>query len=230
MTITLPTFHSCPKKLIARKETIINVYRELFHNKVPINKQYWTMCGLHANEDKTFANGSELGQILKEELITEDQFFGIDINPEVIELNKQSKPTVNWINNDLLKEMKKAYFNNNFNPAIINADLIFLQKRGTRFASQILSFLQDTKINNLFIVCNIMLTNPRSEGWKLFSGFEFDTDTTIKEFEKSIAFQYVWNSGDWKLYPRVYDYNGTGKQSRTALRTLIFYKRGTKNV
>jgi hypothetical protein len=129
---TLPKFYNCPKKIKARHQTIIAPYKTIFQNSLPQNKQYWTMCSNHSDEQGNFQPHSELGQLLEESLITENQFYGVDIEPNIIQLNKLAKPNVNWINDDFLRAMQKAFKENNFNPGVVNADLISLKHRGSR--------------------------------------------------------------------------------------------------
>ena len=67
------------KKLTAREETIIKYYRRVFHESLPKEKQYWSMCAQCAQNGKLIP-GTELDQVLKEGLITPDQFHGVDID------------------------------------------------------------------------------------------------------------------------------------------------------
>lgn len=222
--VSLPNFASCPKKYHAREETIIGMYRKYFARSIPEGKQYWTMCGPHT-KDGVFQQGSELGQLLQEKFITEEQFFGVDIQKEIIEQNKTAKPKVNWINDDFLHAMKVAYKEGNFNPAMINADFISLKERGSAIASQIMSFLEEIDCQDILFVSNIMLTNPHAFGGTKLADIEINGDAVISEFERWKAFQYVWSTGNWGIHPQFYVYNGTGKQSRTIMGTFIFIRK-----
>lgn len=222
--ITLPDFYACPKKYHAREETIIGMYRKYFANSIPEDKQYWTMCGQHA-KNGVFQPGSELGQLLQTEFLSADQFYGVDIVEEVISQNQAAKPEANWIHDDLLHAMKTACKEDNFHPAVINADLISLKERGSSMTSQIMSFLEDIDCPNVLLVANIMLTNPHALGGKKLADIEISSDTFIAEFERWKAFQYVWATDNWRLHPEFYVYNGTGKRSRTIMGTFIFIRK-----
>lgn len=223
--IMLPNFSACPKKYHAREETIIGMYRKYFVHSIAESKQYWSMCGPHI-KDSVFQAGSELGQLLQEEFITEEQFFGVDIQKEIVEQNKSVKPEANWIHDDFLHAMKVAYKEGNFNPAVINADFISLKERGSSITSQIMSFLEEIDCQDVLLVSNIMLTNPHELGGTKLADIEIDGDAVVSEFERWKAFQWAWSTGNWSIHPEFYVYNGTGKQSRTIMGTFIFFRKG----
>ena len=96
------------------------------------------MCASQTDENGIFQQGSELGQILKENLIEEEQFYGVDTKYEVIQLNKKAKPKANWFHEDFITQMKLSLANKNFNPAIINADLLNLDKLASMKTAELL--------------------------------------------------------------------------------------------
>lgn len=220
--ISLPHFSICPKKYIARYETIISLYQKLFSNSLPAQKQYWTMCGLHV-ENGEFQKGSELAQILESGLIQKQQFYGIDIDSTTIEANSIVIPDVKWIEDDFFSAMKKAYKNQCFNPGIINADLLSMKTKGCAVVSQILDFIQDINIEDCMLICNLMLVNPHHHGGRRLDTASIDASEIISEFEKNVSFVSAWNKGNWKLYPDFYVYCGTGDRSRTLMGTFVFY-------
>jgi hypothetical protein len=222
--ITLPNFTSCPKKHHAREETIISMYRKNFSHSIPEGRQYWSMCGPHT-KDGVFQEGSELGQLLQYELITAKQFYGVDIEKEIIEQNEKAKPEANWIHDDFLHSMKFAYKKGMFFPSVVNADFISLKERGTAITSQIMSFLEDIRCSDVLLVSNIMLTNPHSIGGAKMIDVKMIGDAIISDFEKWKAFQYAWGTGNWDIHPEFYVYNGTGKKSRTVMGTFVFTRK-----
>ena len=223
--IKLPNFYACPRKHAAREENIGNMYRKYFQDPVPEDEQYWSMCGTH-EKNGVFQQGSELGQLLECNLIKEYQFHGVDIEEEIINRNRESKPEVNWINDDFLHAMKTECIQDNFNPAIINADFISLKEKGSAITSQIMSFITEIKLDHVLLVANIMLTNPHALGGKKPEEVKIDPDTIVSEFERWNSFQYAWSSGNWSIHPEFYIYNGTGRQSRTIMGTFIFINKG----
>ena len=220
---TLPSFYSCPKKQEARQETIINLYHQYFQTSLPKEKQYWTMCGTHGH-DGVFAEGSELGQILHEKLITPDQFFGVDNNPSIIDNNKLSYPGVNWICDDFFVAMKKQNKYFYYNPGIVNADFISMPHKSISITSQIMYFLDDIKCHNVMLISNMMLVNPHDRGGDYIRKTKADSNKVIRLFEKNEIFDTVWRNGNWKIHPENYKYGGTGEKSRTTMGTFIFIK------
>ena len=74
-----------PKKIRSRKQAIVEPYRHLFGNSLPTTKQYWTMAGAYFDQDNNPLKG-ELGQLLQEDLITPEQFFGVDREETILSL------------------------------------------------------------------------------------------------------------------------------------------------
>ena len=217
------TYQICPKKEAAREETIISVYRELFGHSLPEGKQYWSMCSGHTNPDGTFSHGSELGQMLKEGLITVDQFHGVDIVEEIIQKNKNALPESNWHHGDFVRMMKKAYLQNSFNPAIINADFVSMSKKASVEVSDIIELLTYIKAKNVMVVSNIMYNNPYGDK-RISKPLDTNPDEILEDYMKHNVFKSSWKEGEWNLYPDSYFYYGTGKDSRTVMMSSIFYK------
>ena len=217
----LPNFCMCPRKHEARYKTIIEAYRELFFQKVPLGEQYISLCGTHVDKEGNFHQGSELGQLIEEGLITENQFIGIDREEKVIIANRNAKPDVCWMHSDFLKALRHI---EPLNPGIINADFISMKERAIATASQVMDYVHDIK-KNILLVCNIMLTNPHAFGGKHLEDIKINSEDIIKEFEKNGSFQYAWSSEEWDFYPNFYVYNGTGRKSRTIMGTFILFKR-----
>jgi hypothetical protein len=159
-------------------------------------------------------------------LISEDQFYGVDIQQEIIEKNRLAKPDVKWFHSDFLSKMKEYHRDGNFNPAIVNADLLHMKRIGAREASRILSFLTDCGNKDILFICNVMLLNPHSRHRLTPEEVEDRGNSVIEEFNKCPAFSHAWNSGSWRFIPSYYVYSGTGRRSKTVLSSFIFINKG----
>ena len=115
------------KKIVARKETIINQYKEIFNlPSLPKDKQYWTLCASNSTNSGEILPGGELHQMLHFGLIKSEQFFGVDIVNLIIEKNKIVIPNANWFNGDLYEIMVKENKYGRFSPGIINCDILLI--------------------------------------------------------------------------------------------------------
>ena len=220
----LPNFSHCPKKYQARTDTVIDMYRRYFGQSLPSDKQYWTMCSVNNNGNNIIAH-SELGQILDSKLIGLHQYYGVDIESDIIEGNRKAEPNTNWICGDFLDTMKCYYKNNNFNPAIINADFISMSKKAAVITSQIMSFIEEIDIKNVLLIANVMLTNPHARGGQFLKS-PLNFEKMISEMESQKAFEFAWSNRFWDMHDKVYCYSGTGSQSRTIMGSYIFYRKG----
>jgi hypothetical protein len=99
------------------RETFLTVYRDTTGRTgalIPEGKQYITLCAdQHANDPLC-----EIEQ-LKREGLKLYQYVGIDIDPAIIESNREQYPSVRFINGDWLKVIQAM---EPFNPAIIHFD------------------------------------------------------------------------------------------------------------
>jgi len=207
------TYNGCPKKMQARHDTIIQPYRKLFSHSLPHNKQYWTMCATHYDENYNLLNGSELYQMLNTGLITQEQFHGVDFKPEIIEGNKKAVPDAHWHCGDFYKTLIKAKNNNDFNPGIVFCDHVKMpESGGADYAAKILALLADTE--KVILTVNLVVRARHN-----FSSRQKMYDT----IQKTPQFSYAWERG-WRIYQqeKVYGYRGTGA-NYTDLASIVFY-------
>src|ERR1035437_1970207 len=148
---------------------------------------------------------------------------GVDIDESIIEQNKIAVPDAIWIKDDFLHAMKIAYNKGEFNPGIINADLVSLAKHGAVVISEILSFLSDIEASNFMLVCNVMLNNPHGKDLVPADVFKNAIHPIFEEFDKIDIFQDAWRDEKLKIYHKYYCYNGTGRRSRTVMCSFLFY-------
>lgn len=203
----------CSKKYEAREQTIIQPYRQHFTNTLPINKQYWSMCGDCSDVTGKFRNGCEPDQLIKNGLITPNQFNGVEILKEFHDHNINTRKDINWYNNDFYQEMVESINKKNFNPGIVNSDLILMPKRGIPYFSKIMNLLTSQHITNVMLVGNFILRNR---------GIVVQPNEIIEELEKVASFRVSMNIANWKFDNKIYVYNGSG-MNRTVLGSVIFY-------
>jgi len=201
----------CPKKLKARKDTIIDMYRKHFYDKLPKEKQHWTMCGQCSTEDNQIATGCELDQLTKEGLITPNQFYGVETQKEIAMSNSLLETEANFINNDFYKAMVEADNDDNFNPAIVNADMISMPKSAAEYLSKIIAFLTE-RVNDIMLVCNLVLRCR----CKHVGGS--DIIKALNELPR-----FTMNIKHWEMELKYYQYYGTGNNN-TILGSIIFTK------
>jgi len=207
---------SCPKKLEARRQTIIEPYKDIFGESIPADKQYWAMCGQCSIGGKPLED-CEIDQVSKAGLITPDQFHGVEINPAIHKLNEQGWPDANWYCGDFYGQMKEACADENFNPAIVNADLISMPDRGVGYFADIMSFLSSV-VDETMLVANMVME------YKRFPDRNRDMEFVMQQLNKQDQFQKALKNKNWTLYKKqYYAYNGTGEESKSVMGSLIFY-------
>lgn len=226
MTITsgsTRTYPMCPKKEKAREETILSTYGSLFSDRLPDDKQYWTMCSTHTNDDGSFSVGSELGQVMGAGLITPDQFYGVDVVDSIIDANKNAMPSANWIYDDFVSAMREEAFKGTFNPGIINADFISMHKKASRTVADIIELVTYADVHDVMVVANVMYNNPYAN--KRVPE-EILVDDMLDIYLKYNHFKRAWSKGGWGVLPDFYCYMGTGTNSKTIMVSMIFFRTG----
>lgn len=209
-------YGACPKKLEARRQTIIKTYRDYYGiQSIPKNKQYWSICGRCSYTSGKLEHGCEPDQLVQDGLIKPIQFFGIEINPEIHEYNTMSNSEMHWLLGDFYEQMVEYSNHNLFNPAIVNADMLFMPKFGVEYLSRTMHFLTTiTTANQVMLVGNFILHTRNHVSKK---------EDIISGMEKEPLFQASMNGGKWNIHNQFYRYNGTGN-TRTKMGTIILFK------
>ena len=196
----------------SRQATIINSYREFFGTSIPLNKQYWTMCGSYFDEDENLVEG-EMNQLFENEIIDPQQFHGVDIEAEIIKKNKKLFPEINWFNGDFLETMKEVCLDGNFKPGIIHYDGVYQPRFGMEYIKRILRFLDYNYLDEVLLITNMVLSNPYN-------------NISYTMFESLMFLFSIYNLPDhWSVKPQVYMYPGSSRSSHCVLGIMNFIKK-----
>ena len=206
------------KKIIAREETIINQYRKIYNRQsIPQDKQYWTMCGNLSDNNNNLNQDSEYSQIITQGLITTNQFRGVEIDDTIYNRNKQVLPHSAIYKDDFFKTLNRQANQNQFNPAIVNADLINMPEIGAIYISKIIALLSMMP-GEIMLVANLVLDSPYISPTRK----KQDIDRfliNLKNQHKFNAFKHHWNFNN-----ECYKYAGNREHSRTSMGSYIFWK------
>ena len=102
-----------------------------------------------------------------------------------------------------------------FNPAIVNVDMVYMPKRGSSYFAKILQLLTTAKeAKEVILVGNFVM---ESRHWRS------SIDDIIDGLEKQPCFQFSMHNGNWELGDQYYTYLGTGGDS-TTMSTIIYHK------
>ena len=206
------------KKIIAREETIINQYRKIYNRQsIPQDKQYWTMCGNLSDNNNHLNQDSEYSQIIREGLITPNQFRGVEIDDTIYNRNKQVLPHIEIYKDDFFKTLNRQANQNQFNPAIVNADLINMPEIGAIYISKIIARLSMMP-GEIMLVANLVLDSPYISPTR--------KKQDIDRFLVNLKNQHKFNSfkRHWNFNNECYKYAGNREHSRTSMGSYIFWK------
>jgi hypothetical protein len=210
----LPTWAS-EKKLQARRDTVINPYRELFSYSLPLDQQYWTLGGQCATDGGEPLNGCEFWQMTTEGLITREQFHSVEIDLKIHALNDRAYLGTNWYYGDFYDVMAVAAAAGRFNPGIVNVDLTCTPDGpfGVSYVSKILALLSDTS-SQVLVIVNFAL--------KVYS-YKLKDGSYVRDlFEECPQYEYTIEMGNWTFYNRYYDSFGSAYHDRTTMGSFHF--------
>ena len=204
-----PIYEKLQPKIEARRINI-EFYRQLTGNQqIPPTKGYWTLCC-----EQTESADSEIRQFIAAQLITEDQFHGVDKDQDeqgrclgIIERNKKRFPQAHWYQGDWLHEIESS--ENAFNPAMVYLDLT--SQVHTLHAAELAVRTMLRCSAGTVLFANFMLNDP-------YSSRRFNPDCLMENISKRIPSREYKT---WGSPIQSYDYCATG---RTLLRTFILHK------
>lgn len=204
-------YHISEKKRIAREETIIKPYHQLYNRRVlPRNKQYWTLSALCSDAKGNYLQGCELHHMIKSGLISPEQFHGVDNDPKIVNKNKHLQLS-NWYCGDFFNVLSQA---KDFNPAIINYDSTSCPELASVTLADILALCTNQNISDVMVVGNICV-KIRYRSYTIQDVADHLCTTDL--------FRHVVNMGNWSCLPKQYVYSGSGKNV-TKMCSVVFYK------
>ena len=211
-------FNSFSEKHKSRYETIINLYRELF-NRSSLHNDYITLCANQTNGDGTLSEGSELSQLLKEDFLSPEQFYGIDTDAKTIELNLQIG-LANWVVADVYSFIVENI--STVKPSIVNLDTVFYSKRlASNLLSDTLLFLTDNSEGECLVSLNVMVNNSYETHTVSSKLIKDEEEAFINQLQCNYSYKCAVKDGGWLMQDRCYLYSSTGK---TVMCTYIFYR------
>jgi hypothetical protein len=204
-----------PNKKQARSATIMDRYAEYFAPSLLPGKQYYTMCGRCADENGKLRVGCELDQLLKAGFLKPQQFYGIEIDPEIHSLNSGCHKKANWICGDFYFGMLRNL--PSFNPGVVNIDTLQMPCTGIDNFATILSLLTEN-VDNVLVVVNFVMVNPHNP---LITS---SPERIVELLQENHNYQYAINKGNWIMHPSSYNYLG-GEHKQTPMATIIMVKK-----
>lgn len=181
----------------------LEIYEELTGlDHLPSDRHYWTL----ANEQPD-TEGSEINQLVDAGFLSKQQFYGVDLDQEIISLNKRTHPTAHWITGDWLNVISNT---ENFNPGLIYLDSVY-------FADNILAAQTLARTMLRTPAGTVLLFNVQSK-----SGYArqktINCDALIDRLPNYLPSREL---ACWRTdYIPSFTYTG----SRTEMRTFVFYK------
>ena len=200
---------NAPNKIDSRKNNIER-YQSIFNNKIPSDKEYWSLCG-----DLSSSN-NEYEQIINAGLIEPYQFNGIEKEKDIYQQNKLIYPDLKFHHGTINNVICEAEI---FNPAILNIDTMLEVKKGLKLFFDIIFFIIKHEVKDCLISLNYMLNNPWNNSDKCYR-----SDYFLEHINKNQSYIKTYNiakNKGWEILPNIYTYErGTGERSKTVMQTI----------
>jgi len=211
-------FNTYTDKHTSRYETIITLYRSFF-NRTSIPNDYITLCARHTDDMGQLSVGSELYQLIEHGFLCAEQFYGVDMDEETIELNSHLSMG-NWVCGDV-----HSYLTNNIHrlsPSVINLDTVLYSKRkASNLLSDTLLLLTDETDGECLVALNVMVNNSYETHTVSSELITKEDNDFIKELEKNYSYECAISEGKWQMHNECYLYSST---DRTVMCTYVFYR------
>lgn len=216
-----PDYGQCPKKYQAR-EFIRYAYHEAYgRSYLPDHKHYCALSGrcTEKDSDKPLKN-SEPGQLINLGFIKPHQFYGIDIDKEIIDSNKIAFPKCNWYNGEFADILYSDAIPENFNPGIIHADYIWMPKKASNHFLWIMEYIDLYHEGEVMLMCNSVIENKNKKyGHEIFTPESFEA--TLRDNE---PFARLYYKCGFKTIKHSYAYDGTGRGSKSRMCMYAIYR------
>jgi len=205
-----------PHKPHARSITIIDQYRKVFGQDLPLNQLYVAMCGDNCTLDGLRSDNVEISQLINSGLITEQQFVGIDNNHQIITRNKQAYPNALWIPGDYVRTILSD-LNLLQNGGMFNTDTTSEPPRAVQMTADIMFSLNKLNRTNVLIIVNMVVKNPYNPSRT------YDNDSIMTLFNKDPFIQQCIDNG-WIIIDG--EHGSLEYQNKnTSMRTFWCYKK-----
>ena len=201
-------------KVSAREISVHNVYRKITGRKsLPEGKQYWTLAGLHSNDNCELPHSLRCGIIA-----SPGQFHGVDRELEIVDHNRAIYAEAHWYHGDFCHIIEVA---ERFNPGLINFDMVSMVKGACSHVSRALYILVKRDVSGVVLCANFLLNNPRERSDVCYSPTDF-----WKPFYQNSLGRILRKAMDhgWRVYPDVYLYDGADEKSNSLLETVYLYR------
>ena len=185
-----------PDKVVARLE-MINMYKEITgHQKLPNDREYWTMCGRNATPEGELIENCEFDQLTKSGLITKDQWNGVELNKKIA--NDNQKLEGKWYQGTLIN----TFLRFSKNPGLVNID----HHCGSEKSCHLIKHIFNKIPNDCFVTINMV---------QRCGFYNSSIDSIIKDILKE-TYPLV-------PYKKATRYNGTDTNNTTMV-MFYFYK------
>jgi len=172
---------------------------------IPPHMQYWTLCGNHVEGSQPIA-GSELLQMAKVGLLSQEQFVGVDDDEDIIAKNETVFTCSTWICGEFIQVLHTTA---DFNPAIIHLDTISMPDKAIELLHGVISRVE-------YCGHSVMVTtNMITKRWM---------DAT--ENNPKLVLEQLLQRGftsRWQICNMIYKYSGVLRSSRTRMSAFVMF-------
>jgi len=199
---------SFPIKVKSRKETIIDLYLELFgRESLPLHKTYWSMAGQCYNNGPV--HNCEYDQLVKSGFLKSTQFHGVEINRDIHSQNTKITDT-QWHLGHFVDVLEQ---HTDLNPGVIRYDGTAMPQTCAKDLADIINILTECNIHDVLVLFSVAV---EARSHKLSVA---DISSTLQQYPSFCRF---YKQGKWSHHPRAYTY--VSNVARTVMATVAFWR------
>ena len=211
-------YGTCPKKLEARSQTVIQAFRNLT-GRESILHQYWGLAGQMFDSTGSLQPMCELNHVLQAGLLSDAQHFHtVECNETLHTRNKEAVARTNLrphLYHGFIHEvLEEALIAGTLRPSLVNLDTLHEPRLAARLLGQVLHLLNYAPGPKVVVV-NTIIETPRR-------GRKSSLDYLASALQADPFCQRQLSRG-WLDSTLGYVYKGTGN-TNTTMGTAIFYQ------
>lgn len=203
----------------------IHQARMLFGNKLPENLQWWSMCGQCADEKGDW-RGSEPHQLVASGFIEPRQFWGVELNADILAHNKENVHNSYWRCGDVNEVMRVASVKKTksgrsaWRPGVINLDTTMMPAAAGNMLARTMLHVSETVTHEVLVILNMVVRHRHQVG---------TTADLIEALTSNSSAQHAMAVADWSTNwseaatPQYRSVDETGAV-RTLMQTHYFTK------
>ena len=207
-------------KMLYRRDNIVLPYRGYYgQDRLPSDQWYLSICGNNPKSDRV-----EIGQLIKEGLLQEEQFIGVDFCEQIIASNKENWPHAHWHCGDFMQELYRIH--KMYPPSVIHADFTSMPQTSIEAVKDLFRFIE-IQDRPMMLIVNASVKIWVNKGMKIAHKRITEWQEMLQNIRKSDRWHTLGHD-NVEFIPEFYMYGKGLSNSRSHMASCVFFYKSSK--